>query len=63
MLGIHYAGPNAGEIMQGYAVAMRMGLTKAILDRTVGIHPTVAEEFTNLKVTKSSGDSAEKKGC
>lgn len=55
VFGLHYAGPNAGEVMQGYAVAMRMGLTKDVLDRTIGIHPTVAEEFTNLKVTKSSG--------
>lgn len=60
---MHYAGPNAGEIMQGYAVAMKMGLTYDRLTRTVGIHPTVAEEFVNVKVTKSSGESPEKGGC
>ncbi len=52
MLGLHYAGPNAGEIMQGFAVAMKLGLTKAVLDSTIGIHPTIAEELTNMTVTK-----------
>lgn len=63
VLGIHFAGPNAGEVMQGYAVAMRQGLTYQVLTRTVGIHPTVSEEFTNLKITKSSGENPEKTGC
>lgn len=63
VLGMHYAGPNAGEVMQGYAVAMRQGLTYKTLTRTVGIHPTVSEEFTNLKITKSSGQNPEKQGC
>ena len=48
VVGIHYVGPNAGEIMQGIAVAMRLGLKKKDLDSTVGIHPTTAEEITNL---------------
>lgn len=43
VLGLHYAGPNAGEVMQGFAVAMKMGLTKQQLDSTIGIHPTAAE--------------------
>jgi len=43
VLGLHYAGPNAGEVMQGYAVAMKIGLTKEQLDSTIGIHPTCAE--------------------
>lgn len=63
VVGMHYAGPNAGEVMQGYAVAMKVGLTYERLVRTVGIHPTVAEEFVNVKVTKSSGESPEKGGC
>lgn len=49
---MHYAGPNAGEIMQGFAVALKMGLTKQVLDSTIGIHPTVAEDLTNMMVTK-----------
>lgn len=48
---------------QGYAVAMKVGATKADFDTTVGIHPTVAEEFTTLSITKRSGENAQKKGC
>lgn len=49
---MHYVGANAGEIIQGYGVAFKMGLKKSDLDNTVGIHPTITEEFVNLKVTK-----------
>lgn len=55
VLGLHYIGPVAGEIMQGFAVAMKAGLTMKILLNTVGIHPTTAEEFTRLNITKRSG--------
>jgi len=63
VVGLHVCGPNAGEITQGFAVAIKMGATKADFDATVGIHPTTAEEFTTLATTKSSGESAEKTGC
>jgi thioredoxin/glutathione reductase (selenoprotein) len=63
VVGFHVLGPNAGEITQGFAIAIKMGATKHIFDSTVGIHPTTAEEFTTLKTTKSSSESAEKKGC
>lgn len=63
IIGLHICGPNAGEITQGFAVAMRCGATKEVFDDTVGIHPTTAEEFTTLKTTKSSGVNAEKAGC
>jgi len=63
IIGLHICGPNAGEITQGFAAAMKMGATKEVFDDTVGIHPTVAEELTILKITKSSGESAEKSGC
>lgn len=43
MIGFHVLGPNAGEITQGFAAAMKCGLTKQLLDNTVGIHPTCAE--------------------
>lgn len=43
VVGFHIICPNAGEITQGVAVAMKMGVTKEQLDNTVGIHPTVAE--------------------
>ena len=63
VVGFHYAGPNAGEVTQGYAVAMRLGATKMDFDMTIGIHPTTAENFTTLAITKSSGESAEAAGC
>ena len=49
--------------MQGYAVAMKLGMRKKDLDRTVGIHPTNAEEFVLLKKTKRSGEEFDKTGC
>jgi len=55
VLGMHYIGPSAGEIMQGFAAAVKSGLTMKILMNTVGIHPTTAEEFTRLVITKRSG--------
>lgn len=63
VVGIHIASPNAGEIMQGLAVAFRKGLKLSDLHGTVGIHPTIAEEFTTMKVLKSSGESSQKAGC
>lgn len=63
VLGLHIAAPNAGEIIQGFAVAFRKGMTYKDLTDTVGIHPTVAEEFTGMSVLKSSGASATKAGC
>ncbi|ACO68791.1 thioredoxin-disulfide reductase [Micromonas commoda] len=63
VVGFHYVGPNAGEVTQGYAVAMKMGAKKSDFDGTVGIHPTVSEEFTILSITKRSGVDATKRGC
>ena len=54
VLGLHMVGPEAGEIMQGLAVAFRMGLHKSDLDQTIGIHPTTAEEFVTLRKARSS---------
>ncbi|WP_347986429.1 glutathione-disulfide reductase [Methylomonas sp. AM2-LC] len=48
VVGIHMVGANAAEIIQGMAVAIRAGATKAIFDSTIGIHPTSAEEFVTL---------------
>lgn len=63
VVGLHYAGPNAGEVTQGFAVAMRLGACKEDFDLTVGIHPTCSEQFTTLSVTKASGASADAGGC
>lgn len=49
VLGIHIVGPEAAEILQGFAVAVRAGLTKGDLDRTLGIHPTSAEELVTMR--------------
>lgn len=48
VLGAHMVGEHAGEIMQGIAIAIKAGATKAQFDATIGIHPTAAEEFTTL---------------
>jgi glutathione reductase (NADPH) len=47
-------GPEAGEIIQGLAVAMTAGATKRHFDRTIGIHPTAAEEFVTMRQPRSS---------
>jgi thioredoxin reductase (NADPH) len=63
VLGIHIAAPNAGEIIQGFAVAFRKGMKYSDLTDTVGIHPTVAEELVGMTVTKSSGEEVQKSSC
>ncbi len=49
VVGCHMAGHGAAEIIQGLAVAMKAGATKAVFDATIGIHPTSAEEFVTLR--------------
>jgi len=49
VVGAHMLGEDAGEIMQGLAIAVICGATKADFDRTIGIHPTAAEEFVTLR--------------
>ena len=49
VLGVHVLGPDAAEIVQGFAVALRCGATKAQFDATLGIHPTSAEELVTLR--------------
>ncbi|MFN2332546.1 MAG: glutathione-disulfide reductase [Halomonas sp.] len=49
VVGAHMVGEEAGEVMQGIAIVVRAGLTKADFDATVGIHPTGAEEFVTLR--------------
>ena len=52
VIGLHMVGADAGEIVQGFATAMIAGATKSDFDRTIGIHPTSAEEFVTMR-TKS----------
>ena len=49
VIGVHMVGPDSAEMMQGFAVALKAGATKAIFDSTVGIHPTSAEEFVTMR--------------
>ncbi|XP_010554451.1 PREDICTED: glutathione reductase, chloroplastic [Tarenaya hassleriana] len=49
VLGIHMCGEDSPEIIQGFAVAVKAGLTKADFDSTVGVHPTAAEEFVTMR--------------
>lgn len=56
VIGCHMVGPEAGEIIQGLAVAMKAGATKSDFDTTIGIHPTAAEEFVTMReVTRTVG--------
>jgi thioredoxin reductase (NADPH) len=55
VVGAHILGPNAGEIIQGLAVAIKAGATKEHLDDCVGIHPTFAESYTTMTELKEDG--------
>ncbi len=50
VLGCHMVGADAGEIVQGMAVALKAGATKQVFDETIGIHPTAAEEFVTMRM-------------
>ena len=49
VLGCHMVGAEAGEMLQGIAVALKAGATKQVFDATIGIHPTAAEEFVTMR--------------
>jgi glutathione reductase (NADPH) len=54
VVGCHMVGESAGEIIQGIAIAIKAGATKAQFDATVGIHPTMAEEFVTMREAVSA---------
>ena len=54
VVGAHMIGPDAGEVIQGVAIAVKLGATKAQFDATIGIHPTAAEEFVTLREKAAS---------
>jgi glutathione reductase (NADPH) len=54
VLGCHMVGPEAGEIIQGLAIALKAGATKQIFDDTIGVHPTAAEEFVTMRTPVGS---------
>src|SRR5690242_21582151 len=49
VLGCHMLGPDAPEIIQGLAIAVKCGASKRMFDQTVGIHPSAAEEFVTMR--------------
>ena len=49
VVGVHMVGPEAGEIIQGIGIALKAGASKADFDKTIGIHPTTAEEFVTMR--------------
>jgi glutathione reductase (NADPH) len=49
VLGCHMLGPDAPEILQGLAIAVKCGASKRMFDQTVGIHPSAAEEFVTMR--------------
>jgi len=63
VIGFHVLGPNAGEITQGFSIGIKLNATKADFDNLIGIHPTCAENFTTLGITKRSGADASAAGC
>jgi glutathione reductase (NADPH) len=54
ILGAHIVAPDAAEIIQGIAIALKAGATKADFDATLGVHPSVAEEFVTLRTARYS---------
>lgn len=56
VLGAHMVGPDAGEIIQGIAIAMKAGATKAVFDDTFGIHPSTAEEFVTMRSPRANAN-------
>lgn len=63
VLGLHFLGPNAGEVTQGFALGIKCGASFQQVIRTVGIHPTCAEEVAKLRISKRSGLDPTVTGC
>ncbi|XP_058549001.1 thioredoxin reductase 2, mitochondrial isoform X2 [Neofelis nebulosa] len=63
VLGLHFLGPSAGEVTQGFALGIKCGASYEQVMRTVGIHPTCAEEVAKLRISKRSGLDPTVTGC
>nr|XP_020759144.1 thioredoxin reductase 2, mitochondrial [Odocoileus virginianus texanus] len=63
VLGLHFLGPNAGEVTQGFALGIKCRASYLQVMRTVGIHPTCAEEVAKLRISKRSGLDPTVTGC
>lgn len=63
VIGMHYYGPAADDVIGGFAIAMKLGMKKSDLDRSIGVHPSTSEDFFLLTATKRSGEEFKKEGC
>lgn len=63
VVGVHIVGDSTGEIIQGFALAMKLGATKADFDSLVGVHPTGGEALTTMGDPLDGGNKLELKGC
>jgi len=63
VIGLHFIGPKAEEVISGYALAMKLGLKKKELDDSFGVHPSTSEDLHSLRITKRSGKDFVKGSC
>jgi len=63
VIGMHYYGPAADDVIGGFAIAMKPGMKKRDLDRSIGVHPSTSEDFFTLTATKRNGEDFKKSGC
>ena len=63
VLGIHYMGPGADELISPFSIGMKKGMLKEDLDGVIGVHPSTGEDLFNLEITKRSGDNYTKTEC
>lgn len=63
VIGMHYFGPSADEVIAGYAVAMKLGMRKEHLDESVGVHPSTSEDYYSMDATKRNGKDFQKSNC
>lgn len=63
VVGIHYMGPNAADVIQGWALCVKKGVTYREIIETVGIHPSCGEEIVNTVANKTTGETAAAAGC
>jgi pyruvate/2-oxoglutarate dehydrogenase complex dihydrolipoamide dehydrogenase (E3) component len=63
VIGLHYFGPAADDVVGGFALAMKLGMTKRQLDMQIGVHPSTSEDLFGLEVTKRSGKEFRKTEC
>ena len=63
VVGLHFVGPNAGEVIQGYAVALSKGINIEDLQDTIGIHPTCSEVICQQTITKREKNDVVKTSC